>query len=221
VEDPVEYQLKGITQVQVHSDIGYTFGHALRSILRQDPDIIMIGEIRDRETAEIAIQASLTGHMVLSTLHTNDAISAFTRLIDMGVEAFLVATSVRAVQAQRLVRRLCPHCAKPSQPMQAIQVHTQQVLPAELANVTANWRESVGCPQCQGTGYRGRVGIYELVYITADMQNLVLQRASLGEMRKLAAKEGFRTLREDGWIKAYQGVTSVDEVLRVTEEAMW
>ena len=221
VEDPVEYQLKGITQVQVHSDIGYTFGHALRSILRQDPDIIMIGEIRDRETAEIAIQASLTGHMVLSTLHTNDAISAFTRLIDMGVEAFLVATSVRAVQAQRLVRRLCPHCAKPSQPMQAIQVHTQQVLPVELANITANWRESVGCPQCQGTGYRGRVGIYELVYITADMQNLVLQRASLGEMRKLAAKEGFRTLREDGWIKAYQGVTSVDEVLRVTEEAMW
>lgn len=220
VEDPVEYQLKGITQVQVHSDIGYTFGHALRSILRQDPDIIMIGEIRDRETAEIAIQASLTGHMVLSTLHTNDAISAFTRLIDMGVEAFLVATSVRAVQAQRLVRRLCPHCARPSQPMQAIQARTQAILPAELAHLTANWREAVGCPQCQGTGYRGRVGIYELVYITADMQTLILQRSPLSEMRKLAAREKFRTLREDGWIKAFQGITSVDEVLRVTEEAI-
>jgi len=218
VEDPVEYQLKGITQVQAHSDIGYTFAQALRSILRQDPDIIMIGEIRDRETSEIAIQAALTGHMVLSTLHTNDAVSAFTRLIDMGVEAFLVATSVRAVQAQRLVRRLCTACAQPMSVLTDVQKQIQAQLPATFKQQPPRWQQAIGCSQCQGSGYRGRVGIYELIYITPEMQTLVLNQASVHEMRQLAAQQGFRTLREDGWIKAYQGVTTVEEVLRVTEK---
>ncbi|OQW91155.1 MAG: type II secretion system protein [Beggiatoa sp. IS2] len=220
VEDPVEYQLKGVTQVQAHSDIGYTFAQALRAILRQDPDIIMIGEIRDRETSEIAIQAALTGHLVLSTLHTNDAVSAFTRLIDMGVEPFLIATSVRAVQAQRLVRRLCPACARPTTIVSAIQQQMQRVLTPELLEKSPQFKEAVGCTKCQGTGYQGRIGIYELVYLIPEMQTLILNRASATDLRKLATKQGFRTLREDGWLKAYQGITSVEEVLRVTEEAM-
>ncbi|MBE9561950.1 MAG: Flp pilus assembly complex ATPase component TadA, partial [Proteobacteria bacterium] len=216
VEDPVEYQLGGITQVQAHSDIGYTFASALRSILRQDPDIIMIGEIRDKETSEIAIQAALTGHMVLSTLHTNDAVSAFTRLIDMGIEPFLVSTSVRAVQAQRLVRRLCD-CAIPFTPITIIQEQVEQILPTELANQSPVWKQATGCQKCQHTGYQGRVGIYELVYLTSDMQALILKNAPIIKMRKLANKQGFRNLRDDGFIKAYQGITSVEEVLRVTE----
>jgi general secretion pathway protein E len=217
VEDPVEYQLKGITQVQAHADIGYTFAQALRSILRQDPDIVMIGEVRDLETAEIAVQASLTGHLVLSTLHTNDAVSAFTRLIDMGVEPFLVATAVRAVQAQRLVRKLCIHCATPSEPPDDIAVQIRTILPAAYRDLKANWRSAAGCEHCGYSGYRGRVGIYEMVYITPDMQKSVLERASANELRRYAAAEGFRTLRQDGWIKAYQGVTSLEEVMRVTE----
>jgi general secretion pathway protein E len=217
VEDPVEYQLKGVTQVQAHGDIGYTFAQALRSILRQDPDIVMIGEVRDRETSEIAIQAALTGHMVLSTLHTNDAVSAFTRLIDMGVEPFLVATSVRAVQAQRLVRRLCPTCAQPTTVLAEIEAQTQAILPTEIAAQPAQWKQAVGCSECQNMGYQGRVGIYEMVYISPEMQTLILNRASATEMRQLAAEQGFRTLRGDGFIKAYQGITSVEEVLRVTE----
>ncbi len=222
VEDPVEYQLKGITQVQVHSDIGYTFASALRSILRQDPDIVMIGEIRDLETAEIAIQASLTGHMVLSTLHTNDAISTFNRLIDMGVEPFLVATSVRAVQAQRLVRRLCTQCARPAQtpPLPAIVAETERAMYEELKHQPARWFEPVGCPACQGSGYQGRIGIYELVYLTPELQAQVLTHTPVAEMRKLSAKQGFRTLRQDGFLKAWQGLTSVEEVLRVTEASM-
>ncbi|HHB93120.1 MAG TPA: type II secretion system protein [Thioploca sp.] len=219
VEDPVEYQLGGITQVQAHSEIGYTFASALRSILRQDPDIVMIGEIRDKETSEIAIQASLTGHMVLSTLHTNDAVSAFTRLIDMGIEPFLVSTSVRAVQAQRLVRRLCD-CAIPTNPLAIIQEQVKRVLPTELVAQAPIWKQAVGCQKCQHTGYQGRVGIYELVYLTAEMQNLILQNSPIAEMRNLASQQGFRNLREDGFVKAYQSITSVEEVLRVTEETI-
>lgn len=219
VEDPVEYQLKGVTQVQAHSEIGYTFAYALRSILRQDPDIIMIGEIRDRETSEIAIQAALTGHMVLSTLHTNDAVSAFTRLIDMRVEPFLVATSVRAVQAQRLVRCLCQTCAQPVTPLAEVEAQIKRILPEELAGQPPRWLQAVGCSACQGTGYQGRIGIYEMVYITTEMQTLILNHASATKMRQLATKQGFRNLREDGWLKAYRGITSLEEVLRVTEEA--
>ena len=170
VEDPVEFQLPAITQIQAHPDIGLTFANALRSILRQDPDVIMIGEIRDLETAEIAVQAALTGHLALSTLHTNDAISAFTRLVDMGVEPFLVATPIRAPQAQRLVRRLCPHCARPrcrraSKPRLGVRGTVPQ-------GVAPRWMEAVGCPQCLNTGYRGRLGIYEMVPVTERMQHL-------------------------------------------------
>lgn len=217
VEDPVEYQLQGVTQVQVHSEIGYTFAYALRAILRQDPDIIMIGEIRDRETSEIAIQAALTGHMVLSTLHTNDTVSAFTRLIDMGIEPFLVATSVRAVQAQRLARRVCPHCAQATTISAELHHQIQQLLPPQFAQLTPQWQQAVGCQACQGTGYQGRIGIYELIYLTPEMQSLVLNHAAATEMRQLATRQRFRTLREDGWLKAYQGITTLEEILRITD----
>lgn len=213
VEDPVEYQVPGITQIQANSDIGYSFARALRAILRQDPDIIMIGEVRDLETAEIAVQSALTGHLVLSTLHTNDAVSAFTRLIDMGVEPFLVATSVRAVQAQRLVRRLCSHCHAPAEVLPAVEA---LVAPYVADAGPANWRRAVGCPYCQGTGYRGRLGIYELVDVSAAMQGLILERATAERMRELAHAEGSRSLREDGLLKARRGQTSVEEVIRVT-----
>jgi len=213
VEDPVEYKVEGITQIQANAEIGYTFARALRAILRQDPDVVMIGEVRDRETAEIAIQAALTGHLVFSTLHTNDAVSAFTRLIDMGVEPFLVATSVRAVQAQRLLRRLCNVCAVPDRVHPQIEAAVAPHVPADQA---ASWRRAVGCPACQGTGYRGRVGIYELVDVTPELQGLVMQRATAGEMRQLVDRQGGRTLRHDGLLKAWRGLTTVEEVIRVT-----
>jgi len=211
VEDPVEYRLEGITQLQTHAEIGYTFATALRSVLRQDPDVLMVGEIRDLETAEIAIQASLTGHLVLSTLHTNDAVSAFTRLIDMGVEPFLVATPVRMVVAQRLIRLLCPHCSRPAQPVEEI-----KALVAGIPSAQSDWREAVGCDRCFGHGYYGRTGIHEVVEVTPDMQHMILSGASSQDMQKLALSQGTRTLRSDGLLKASQGRTSVDEVLRVT-----
>jgi general secretion pathway protein E len=211
VEDPVEYQVPGVTQIQAVADIGYTFARALRAILRQDPDVIMIGEIRDLETAEIAVQSALTGHLVLSTLHTNDAVSAFTRLVDMGVEPFLVATSVRAVQAQRLVRRLCPQCSVPADVLPAV-----SRLVDGFAQGEAHWRQAAGCAHCQGTGYRGRLGIYELVDVTPELQELILARATAERMRALATAQGGRTLREDGLLKARAGLTTVEEVVRVT-----
>ncbi|GAB6195026.1 GspE/PulE family protein [Lysobacter xanthus] len=216
VEDPVEFQIPGITQVQAHSDIGLSFANALRSILRQDPDVIMIGEIRDLETAEIAVQAALTGHLVLSTLHTNDAISAFTRLIDMGVEPFLVATPVRAVQAQRLVRRLCRACARPATMGRAIELEATALAAKVLPGLAADWREPVGCAACMGTGYRGRMGIYEMVPVTEAMQDLIVGRASVNEMKALARSQGHRSLRDDGLLKAWRGETTLEEVLRVT-----
>jgi len=213
VEDPVEYQVDGVTQIQASAEIGYTFGRALRAILRQDPDVIMIGEIRDLETAEIAVQSSLTGHLVLSTLHTNDAVSAFTRLIDMGVEPFLVATSVRAVQAQRLVRRLCPDCSVPASPLPAVEALIERLVEG---SADANWRRAHGCPRCQGTGYRGRLGIYELVDVTPQLQESILERDTADRMRELVSAQGGRTLREDGLLKARAGATTVEEVVRVT-----
>jgi general secretion pathway protein E len=204
--------------VQTHADIGLDFASVLRSILRQDPDVVMVGEIRDRETAEIAIQAALTGHLVMSTVHTNDSLGAFTRLVDMGVEPFLVATPIKGVQAQRLVRRLCPHCARPAQ-------HVLPAIAAEAAGWAARvpgvaaeprWMEPVGCAQCQNTGYRGRVGIYELVPVDDAMRQAVVAGASHLQLRDMARSHGYRLLREDGLVKAWQGVTSVDEVLRVT-----
>ena len=214
VEDPVEYEVEGVTQIQANADIGYTFARALRAILRQDPDVIMIGEIRDLETAEIAVQSALTGHLVLSTLHTNDAVSAFTRLVDMGVEPFLIATSVRAVQAQRLVRRLCPNCSRPA--TEVLAAVRRLVEPLAAPGAVANWRSAVGCPHCQGTGYRGRLGIYELVDVTPEMQELVIASATAEKMRALANAQGGRTLREDGLLKAMAGLTTVEEVVRVT-----
>ncbi|HUG72130.1 MAG TPA: ATPase, T2SS/T4P/T4SS family [Steroidobacteraceae bacterium] len=216
VEDPVEFQLPAITQIQAHPDIGLTFANALRSILRQDPDVIMIGEIRDLETAEIAVQAALTGHLVLSTLHTNDAISAFTRLIDMGVEPFLVATPIRAVQAQRLVRRLCPQCTRPHAVPASIQAEAERFAHKVLPGVAPRWMEAVGCAHCMNTGYRGRLGIYEMIPVSEQMQHLIVSGASVNDMKKLAREEGHRFLRDDGLLKAWQGLTTVEEVLRVT-----
>jgi general secretion pathway protein E len=215
VEDPVEFQLPGITQIQTHSEIGLSFANALRSILRQDPDVIMIGEIRDLETAEIAVQAALTGHLVLSTLHTNDAISAFTRLIDMGVEPFLVATPIRAVQAQRLVRRLC-ECARPGSVPESIVNEAAPFAQRVLGERPPCWMEAVGCAKCLNTGYRGRLGIYEMIPVSAQMQHLIVSGASVNDMKALARSEGHRFLREDGLLKAWQGLTTVEEVLRVT-----
>jgi general secretion pathway protein E len=221
VEDPVEYQMRGVTQIQAQAEIGYGFARALRAILRQDPDIIMIGEIRDLETAEIAVQSALTGHTVYSTLHTNDALSAFTRLIDMGVEPFLVVSAVRAVQAQRLVRRLCSHCAQPTALPDGVQALWSRLAQdhAPVVPERTSWMRPVGCPQCQGTGFKGRLGIYELVDVTPKLQAAVMRRAPDSELAILARSQGYRNLREDGMLKAAAGLTSIDEVWRVTGSA--
>jgi len=221
VEDPVEYNIPGVTQVQTKAEIGYTFARALRSILRQDPDVIMIGEIRDIETAQIAVQASLTGHMVFSTLHTNDSLGAFTRLIDMGVEPFLVASSVRAVMAQRLVRRLCPACREPHDPPHAVKIRAEE-LHAQFPKVFTGkpqWYDAKGCKQCQHTGYRGRLGIYEVCVVDEAVADAVLHQKTLHELQRIVRKSGFRTLFEDGLLKAWQGITSVEEVVRVAGQS--
>ena len=218
VEDPVEYNIPGVSQIQVHADIGYTFARALRAFLRQDPDTIMIGEIRDGETAQIAVQASLTGHMVFSTLHTNDAIGAFTRLIDMGVEPFLVVSTIRAVIAQRLVRLVCTQCAEPEPPSaeaERMLAGLHRRFPGIIAG-KANWRHGRGCRACQGTGYKGRMAIYEMAGVTPDLHEAIISRQPTQELQRIAGRHGYRTLREDGLIKAWRGDTSLDEVLRVT-----
>ncbi|HMC90515.1 MAG TPA: type II secretion system ATPase GspE [Gemmataceae bacterium] len=211
VEDPVEYQQPGISQIQVQSKIGLTFAHALRSILRHDPDVILIGEMRDLETAESAIQASLTGHLVFSTLHTNDSPSAFTRLIDMGIEPFLVSSTVEGVLAQRLVRTICPDCK------------TKFELPAEDVpndfprdgKFVSLWK-GAGCRACRQTGFRGRLGIFELMVTGDSIRELCVQRTDAAAIRNQALKEGMITLRRDGWRKVQQGITTIDEVARVT-----
>ena len=212
-EDPVEYQLDGINQIQVHSKIGLTFANSLRSILRHDPDIVLVGEIRDLETAENAIQASLTGHLVFSTLHTNDAAGAFTRMSDMGVEPFLVAGTVEAVMAQRLIRRLCTHCKEAYEPNQN---DVPSDFPWDHLEGKPVYR-SVGCRECRNVGYSGRMGIYELLVANDEIRQLALERTSSWEIRKVAVKTGMRTLRMDAWDKVVTGDTSVDELLRVTK----
>ncbi len=212
-EDPVEYQLDGINQIQVHSKIGLTFANSLRSILRHDPDIVLVGEIRDLETAENAIQASLTGHLVFSTLHTNDAAGAFTRMSDMGVEPFLVAGTVEAVMAQRLIRRLCKHCKESYSPDRN---DLPQDFPWDQLGDRPLYR-SVGCRECRNVGYTGRMGIYELLIANDEIRQLALERTSSWEIRKVAVKTGMRTLRMDAWDKVVTGDTSVDELLRVTK----
>jgi type II secretory ATPase GspE/PulE/Tfp pilus assembly ATPase PilB-like protein len=213
VEDPVEYQLKGVNQIPVRPKIGLTFAQGLRHIVRQDPDVILVGEIRDLETAEVAIQASLTGHLVFSTLHTNDAPAAITRLQDMGVEPYLVSSVLEAVMAQRLVRRICQTCRQPETPSPG----DIQALGVNYSADTVLFR-GAGCDECRGTGYRGRVGIYELFEISEDVRSLTLRRSSSRELRRHAIEAGMITLRDDGWRKACAGVTTVDEVLRVTSE---
>ena len=213
VEDPVEYQMSGINQVQVRSDIGMTFSAALRAILRQAPNIIMIGEIRDLETAEIAVNASLTGHLVFSTLHTNDAPSAVTRMIDIGVKPFLVASSTRAIMAQRLVRKICEKCKEPYQPQEA---ELRLLGPAAKQLASAQLFHGKGCADCSFTGYRGRLGIYEIFLIDDQVRNLIFDQVSSTELRIKARELGMRTLREDGVRKVVAGITTLEEVLRVT-----
>jgi type II secretion system protein E len=214
IEEPVEYELKGINQIAVRSDIGLTFAMGLRHILRQDPNVIMVGEIRDLETAEIAIRAALTGHLVFSTLHTNDAPSAFTRLIDMGIEPFLVASSVEAVLAQRLVRNICPACKT-----------ERKVEPDFLRKIgfpeheigTTKFYQGAGCEECRQFGYQGRQGIYEMLLVTEALRPLIMNRAPATTIAQKAIEEGMRTLRADGWIKVKAGRTTLEEVLRVTQ----
>jgi general secretion pathway protein E len=213
VEDPVEYQLKGVNQIPVKSKVGLTFATGLRHIVRQDPDVILVGEIRDLETAEISIQAALTGHLVFSTLHTNDAPSAITRLQDMGVEPYLVASVLEGVLAQRLVRKICPACRVPDMPV----LSELEALGLAVTPDQPIYRGK-GCDECRGTGYRGRMGIYELFPITEDVRSLILRRASSHEIRRLAIDAGMVSLRLDGWAKAREGLTTVEEVLRVTQE---
>ena len=213
VEDPVEYQMSGINQVQVRTDIGMTFSAALRAILRQAPNIIMIGEIRDMETAEIAVNASLTGHLVFSTLHTNDAPSAVTRMIDIGVKPFLVASSTRAIMAQRLVRKICEKCKEPYQPQEA---ELRLLGPAAKQLASAQLFHGKGCADCSFTGYRGRLGIYEIFLIDDQVRNLIFEQVSSTELRIKARELGMRTLREDGVRKVVAGITTLEEVLRVT-----
>ena len=212
-EDPVEYQLDGINQIQVHPKIGLTFAASLRSILRHDPDIVLVGEIRDAETAENAIQASLTGHTVFSTLHTNDAAGSFTRIIDMGIEPFLVASTVEGIMAQRLVRRLCPQCKKPYHPK-------KDELPKDFPWEQIDGKPLYlpeGCRACRGLGYAGRFGIYELLITNEEVRQLAHDRASSFEIKHLALKHGMLTLRMDAFRKVLEGTTSMDEVLRATK----
>ena len=217
IEDPIEYQLNGIGQIQVNPRIDLTFANGLRSILRQDPDIIMVGEIRDRETAEIAIQASLTGHLVFSTLHTNDAAGAVTRLLDMGVEAFLVSSSVLAIIAQRLVRVICKECREPYRPDTSL-VKEMGLDRASDPLFEGFFYRGKGCAACFQTGYRGRSGIYELLAIDDNIRNLIMSGADSSVIRRKAIEQGMTTLFRDGVIKVVKGTTTVDEVLRVTQE---
>ncbi|MGH7852321.1 MAG: type II secretion system ATPase GspE [Candidatus Binatia bacterium] len=216
IEDPVEYQLSGVNQIHVKPQIGLTFANGLRSIVRQDPDVIMVGEIRDAETAEIAVQAALTGHLVFSTLHTNDAAGAISRLLEMGVQDYLLSSSLLGVLAQRLVRRLCPSCRK-AVPFADLEEVAEELNLRESNSLSTAW-EAVGCNACSGTGYLGRVGIFELLPVTSEVCKVIVQRADAGAIRSLAVQQGMRLLREDGWDKVRQGVTTLAEVLRVTRE---
>jgi type II secretory ATPase GspE/PulE/Tfp pilus assembly ATPase PilB-like protein len=211
IEDPVEYQLKGVNQIQVNEKSGLTFARGLRSILRHDPDVILIGEIRDAETAQIAVQSSLTGHLVFSTLHTNDAPGALTRLVDMGVEPYLVASSLEAVLAQRLVRVLCVHCKQPDDSATASAFKAKLGIPAEVMLY-----KSVGCRECRNTGFFGRHAIFEWMDTDAEIRQMILKNASGDQLREAARRSGMRSLAQDGWRLVRMGITTVEEVLSVT-----
>ncbi|MGN6524368.1 MAG: GspE/PulE family protein, partial [Actinomycetes bacterium] len=214
VEDPVEYRLPGINQVQTNTKAGLTFAAALRSILRSDPDVVLIGEIRDHETAQIAIEAALTGHLVLSTLHTNDAPSAITRLIEMDIEPFLVGSAIDCVLAQRLARRLCSRCKEPYTPEPAKLLAARYPFWQPGEELPELYRP-VGCPHCAKTGYKGRLALHEVMTVTEEIERLAVSRASAAQIGQVAREQGMLTLREDGMTKAAQGVTSVEEILRV------
>ena len=215
VEDPVEYQLDGINQIQVHAQIDLTFANALRSILRQDPDIIMIGEMRDTETAQIAVQSALTGHLVLSTLHTNTAAGAVTRMRDMGVESYLITSSVNAVLSQRLVRTLCAHCKQPVELPATVRESTglQRFLTADSQPCRA-----VGCEHCRGSGFKGRTGVHELMVLDDALRRAIIDGQDANALHTLAAQRGMLSLYEDGLRKVAAGVTTLDEVLRITQD---
>jgi len=214
VEDPVEYQIEGINQIQVHSEIGLTFANILRSILRHDPDIVLIGEIRDMETADIAVRASLTGHLVFSTLHTNDAPSAITRLIDMGVEPYLVSSCLEGVIAQRLVRRICSSCKAEMTPDESLLEEIASVFPKRSQGAT--YYHGNGCPECNFTGYRGRLALFEIMPLDDEIRQMITHLKPSNEIKKRAMQKGLDTLRRDGWSRAIEGATSVEEVVRVT-----
>jgi type II secretory ATPase GspE/PulE/Tfp pilus assembly ATPase PilB-like protein len=211
VEDPVENKLTGVMQIAVKTEIGLTFATALRSILRADPNIVMIGEIRDLETAEIAIRASLTGHLVFSTLHTNDAMGGISRLVDMGVEPFLVSAAVRAFLAQRLVRKLCPNCKVPREITD--QDKTNLGIPLDIPGAPFSTQ---GCDRCRGTGFSGRLAIYEVILLTPAMQELVAHSAQAPKLREQAFRDGYVPMRTYGWHKVMQGMTTIEEVISVT-----
>jgi type IV pilus assembly protein PilB len=213
VEDPVEYQMMGVNQMQVNPKAGTTFASGLRSILRQDPDIIMVGEIRDRETAEIAIHAALTGHLVFATLHTNDAAGAATRLIDMGIEPFLIASSTIGIMAQRLARKICDNCKK------SYAASPELLTSLGVAPGSVTFYRGEGCPACKSTGYKGRIGLFELMETNESIRAMIVARASSSSLKAAAAQTGFKTLRQEGLLKAVKGITTVEEVLRVTQDA--
>jgi len=212
VEDPVEYRIPGINQIQTHAKAGLTFAAALRSILRADPDVILIGEIRDHETAQIAIESALTGHLVLTTLHTNDAPSVITRLSEMGIEPFLVASALQCATGQRLARRLCTKCRAETEKSPAELAAVQFELPP---GIVPTFYEPVGCSSCAGTGYRGRLAMHEVMMMSEELGKLAVRNASSEEVRSVAIDQGMRTLRQDGWLKVAQGLTTIGEVLRV------
>ena len=215
LEEPVEYQLHGINQIQVNAKIGMTFANGLRSIVRQDPDIILVGEIRDKETAETAIQSALTGHLLFSTLHTNDAAGAVTRLLDIGVENFLLSSTLLGILAQRLVRVICPHCKRRVEP-EAKLVKAMNLSPAEARSV--EFFSGAGCEECKHTGFRGRIGIFEYLPVDDDIRREITARSSTERIKDVAQEKGLLTLRQDGWNKVKRGITTVSEVLRVTLE---
>ncbi|QBG49179.1 type II/IV secretion system protein [Verrucomicrobia bacterium S94] len=214
-ENPVEYQLEGINQVQINPAVGLTFASALRSILRQDPDVVMVGEIRDRETATIAVEAALTGHMVLSTLHTNDAAGAIARLVDMGIEPFMLSSSLLLTQAQRLYRKLCPTCKKPIDiPTEVLK--RNRIDPSTMQDV--QFYESVGCPKCNSIGYKGRGGVMEILLIDDVLRNTILTNSEADAIKRIAIENGMRTLRQAGLDRVREGLTSIEEIMRVTSE---
>ena len=217
IEDPVEYELEGINQIQVNPEINVTFAAGLRHILRQDPDKVLVGEIRDYETAEMGIHTSLTGHLVFSSLHTNDAASAVTRLVDMGVEPYLVASTLEGIIAQRLARRVCPHCHEMYVPEPE---RVQDLLGSQNGLITSDLLipRAVGCKECRGRGYKGRIGLFEVILMSEELREMTIQRPSASQLKRAAMRLGMKTLREDGWRKAVAGYTTIEEIVRLTQE---